>query len=296
MAQVVSDSMTPTILRGDIVVIKECEQYYLNDIITYQEGSAYVTHRIVEVRDDSFITKGDNNNVNDSEPVKPESIYGKVILIIPALRRLFTNEKVYISVLVLFVLAVFFNDFVNIFRRKKISLKLLLLKSVCVIAFLCVMSFSKYTSNNAGKDTVRVATFFIDGQEQTDNINFSDMVPGSEQSYNIVITNIKDSKVAETAQAYSLRIIMTDANLPLEYTLERVSDTDTDNMLNISESISANSSTVVSGGKMPAGVETKHEYKLTISWPAEENDPEQYSAQSGTLQLMVESVQMDEFK
>ena len=61
------------------------------DPITYIiDGKTVVTHRIVRIEYDesdptslSFITKGDNNNHEDGEPVLPHQIIGKPVFSIP---------------------------------------------------------------------------------------------------------------------------------------------------------------------------------------------------------------------
>ena len=78
-----SGSMEDTLSVGDIVVIKEAKTYSKNDIVSFREGNSVITHRIIDIADDGFITKGDANNAVDSEVVKQENVIGKEILIIP---------------------------------------------------------------------------------------------------------------------------------------------------------------------------------------------------------------------
>lgn len=298
-AKVISDSMDPTIIKGDTIVIKECKQYYLGDIITYDDSSTYVTHRIVEVNDNSFITKGDNNNVSDANPVSLESIQGKVVFTVPALNRIFTSKQVYIGLLIITVLVLFFTDFVNLFKNKKISLKGLLIKSLFAFAFLYVMSiatFSKYTSNITGNDKVHTATFFIDGEEVTQNISFSDWIPGSSQNYNIIIKNFDDSTVANTAQRYHL-ILKRQNNLPLIYSLSSVnsSDSSSGSMLENKQISFENNIGILDGGTIPADKAISHEYKLNISWPENQNSLD-LSEKSEDISITIESVQLDSIK
>ena len=77
-----SGSMEPSISVGDILIIKECGNYEVNDVITYNVDNDYlVTHRIIEKKEDNnFVTKGDNNNTKDNDKVTKENIEGKVIL------------------------------------------------------------------------------------------------------------------------------------------------------------------------------------------------------------------------
>lgn len=72
--------MKPELAIGDIIIIKECDEYNKNDIITFNVNDEYlVTHRIIEKRGDNFVTKGDNNTSKDEELVQKENIVGKVI-------------------------------------------------------------------------------------------------------------------------------------------------------------------------------------------------------------------------
>ena len=79
---VLSGSMEPEIYKGDLVIVKNTDSNTLkeNDIIAFRDKDGYVvTHRIVEINYDDgkkFITKGDNNNVNDADSVALESVEG----------------------------------------------------------------------------------------------------------------------------------------------------------------------------------------------------------------------------
>jgi len=83
-----SGSMEPTIMTGDVIIIKRFGEYFKNDVITYKEGGErIVTHRILEETTENgkkaFITKGDANRSIDNATVAPENILGKVMLMIP---------------------------------------------------------------------------------------------------------------------------------------------------------------------------------------------------------------------
>ena len=76
---VLSESMEPTIGKDEMIVIKESDNYDLKDIITYQDDEGYlITHRIMQIDEYTFISKGDNNYVSDNNQ-KVENIKGKVI-------------------------------------------------------------------------------------------------------------------------------------------------------------------------------------------------------------------------
>lgn len=82
-----SDSMSPTFKKGDLIFVKQVDLYELkkDDVITFftmiQGNRVKNTHRIVEVVDEngtkSFITRGDNNPVNDENPVAASDVIGR---------------------------------------------------------------------------------------------------------------------------------------------------------------------------------------------------------------------------
>ena len=77
--------MEPAIPVGSIVITKEQSSYEIEDIISFQEEGAIITHRIISIDRERYITKGDANNVADTEEVQQKQILGKVILTIPLL-------------------------------------------------------------------------------------------------------------------------------------------------------------------------------------------------------------------
>ncbi len=89
---VLSGSMSPTFDRGDAVVVEklnkaEKRELKKGDIIQYASGSQYVIHRIIKIENDEygnrvFITKGDNNNGNDLNPVSTNQVVGKVAFVV----------------------------------------------------------------------------------------------------------------------------------------------------------------------------------------------------------------------
>ena len=80
--EISSNSMNPTLYKGDKIIIKKQEEYEEGDIITYiSKENNCITHRIVKKYENVFIKKGDNNNIEDNEQIKKEQILGKVIYI-----------------------------------------------------------------------------------------------------------------------------------------------------------------------------------------------------------------------
>ena len=82
-AVVISGSMEPEIQVNDLIIVREQDSYGIGDIITYENGSSVVTHRIAGKTDDGFITRGDSNNTEDKLPVPQDSVVGKVVHAVP---------------------------------------------------------------------------------------------------------------------------------------------------------------------------------------------------------------------
>ncbi|MCL2859959.1 MAG: signal peptidase I [Oscillospiraceae bacterium] len=86
---VATGSMIPNINIGDVVIIERIDpaKVKINDVVEYSTEIKSFVHRVVEIQRKSdglyFITKGDNNLVNDPAPVFQNQIVGKVIFRIP---------------------------------------------------------------------------------------------------------------------------------------------------------------------------------------------------------------------
>ncbi len=83
---VMSGSMEPSIKAGSIVGTKEKDEYTKGDVITVMvnnDPNNTYTHRIVEIKEDSYITKGDANEDNDADPAFKDSVLGSVFITIP---------------------------------------------------------------------------------------------------------------------------------------------------------------------------------------------------------------------
>lgn len=110
--EVATGSMKDTINIGDAVLIKLDSKYKVGDIITYQSGNDYITHRVVSIDHDYIITKGDNNNVNDN-PIDKKLVVGKVIKILPKVgvwkKILLTPKVIALILITLFIFSILFS-------------------------------------------------------------------------------------------------------------------------------------------------------------------------------------------
>lgn len=125
-----SNSMAPTYPIDSFVLVKETppDEIRVGDIITYvfNEDGMLVTHRVtaVDAENETFITKGDNNNVPDASPVLWGNVVGRVVFGVPeigsVLRMIMKSEnKPYIitAIVVIGVLS-FAVDLIEKKKRK----------------------------------------------------------------------------------------------------------------------------------------------------------------------------------
>ncbi|HOO26043.1 MAG TPA: signal peptidase I [Clostridiales bacterium] len=102
---VATESMDPTYPVGCVVISKKTDtaKLQVDDVISFYSDDPVIfdkpnTHRIKAIYQDgqkgtAFITKGDNNPVNDSYPVYADRVIGKVVGSIPSAGRMFDMIK-----------------------------------------------------------------------------------------------------------------------------------------------------------------------------------------------------------
>lgn len=76
---IISGSMEPILKVGGILYYKEIDtqEYKNNDIVVFKASKYLISHRIVEITDDGFITKGDANKNIDLNKVYFNKALGK---------------------------------------------------------------------------------------------------------------------------------------------------------------------------------------------------------------------------
>lgn len=96
-----SNSMAPAYPVDSFIFVKETDpgEIKAGDVVTYvfNEDGLLVTHRVISVdaANQTFITKGDNNNTADPTPVLWGNVVGKVIFGVPrvgTVMRVLTSE------------------------------------------------------------------------------------------------------------------------------------------------------------------------------------------------------------
>lgn len=123
---VASQSMYPTLKRGDLILVKRQNNYKSGDIITFSnpkgiKKSDTVTHRIVEIAKEKghaiYKTRGDANNGPDGWKVGESNIVGITIYSLPLLGYIISASKTpYGFVLLIFLPAfiLFYTEIQNI--------------------------------------------------------------------------------------------------------------------------------------------------------------------------------------
>ena len=100
--EVQTGSMEPEISAGDWIIVKYDNTIRLNDIVTFEHNDEYITHRVIETYNQTFVTKGDANTAKDS-PITKDQIIGKVTKILPnfgILRKTIFNPIVLIFLII----------------------------------------------------------------------------------------------------------------------------------------------------------------------------------------------------
>ena len=136
---VLSGSMEPNYHVGSIIYVKEVDPATLQvgDAISFMiSDNTVATHRIVEVLPDEnnpsvirFRTKGDNNDIEDTNPVHCNNVLGKVVGTIPLLGYVsdFVQNPpgtyITLGAAAILVLAVFLPDIIGGIRDVKVESK-----------------------------------------------------------------------------------------------------------------------------------------------------------------------------
>lgn len=125
-----SGSMEPAIKTGSIVAITPSDNYFKNDIITFQRSESLldmpITHRIVkktETEGSVFYTvKGDANVAPDNTKVFPDQVIGKVDFTIPFIGSVIDRARTPIGFLALIILPaslIISEEVKNIFKEAR---------------------------------------------------------------------------------------------------------------------------------------------------------------------------------
>lgn len=125
---VISGSMQDTLNMNELVLIEKAKRntvYQIGDIITYYDYNTRdnVTHRITEITEEGYYTKGDFNNTNDLSIVKREQIVGKMIYHSYFLGNLYVNYRFALIILIIlfFILIQVLVMYINKYKKENLN-------------------------------------------------------------------------------------------------------------------------------------------------------------------------------
>lgn len=115
-AVVLSGSMEPTLSTGDLIIVKEAEEYAIDDVIVYQDETGLVVHRIIARNGETIVTQGDANNAADA-PINIASVKGMMIGAIPHVGSVANMLKTPWGTVAIIALAIYTME--SSFRKEK---------------------------------------------------------------------------------------------------------------------------------------------------------------------------------
>ncbi len=107
MFEVQTKSMEETISAGDWIIVKLGSKVKLNDVITYKQDNEYITHRLVDIHNGTYVTQGDANNAKD-DPIDQSQVIGKLDKILPGFgilrKTLFNPWVLFLLIVILYLI------------------------------------------------------------------------------------------------------------------------------------------------------------------------------------------------
>lgn len=125
---VLSGSMNPIMKVGDLIIVERCNDFKVGDIISFKDPSGrrnvLITHRLIDIKNGRFITKGDANEEADDINLTRKDIVGKAVFSIPYLGYVLKsrNPILYFTFILapsLYLIGMELRDITDIRRRMK---------------------------------------------------------------------------------------------------------------------------------------------------------------------------------
>ena len=240
--EVISGSMSPSIEKWDLILVKLDTEYEVGDVVSFKSGDAYITHRIVEKNDKTYITKGDANNTVDN-PITEDKIAGKVVKVFgnfAAWIKVFTTPRIMIGgfislAMLLYTISLFKKEekeklveaekigkeetMEKIRNNSRLKMELCIFLIILIaLVFLIPYTISRFKTEARSDATMEIAFFVANDQYTRQQITLNDMEPGDEYAYTFSVSNFKDSDRTEVNLSYHVEVVAT-TNLPLDYGL-----------------------------------------------------------------------------
>lgn len=236
--EVISGSMSPAIEKGDLILVDLDTDYEVGDIISFKSGNALVTHRIVEINGDTFVTKGDANNTVDAA-INKDKIAGKVVKIFNGFGtwiKVVTTPKVMISIIMSIILVGLCftylkpdenekkivkeredEEMVEAKNSKKLITELIILFVLLIaLAVLIPLTLSRFKTEARSDAGVEIAYYCLKDSYEHTNITLDSMLPGDIKTYRMSVSNNDGTNRTEVNMKYDIEIVTT-TNLPLTY-------------------------------------------------------------------------------
>ena len=102
---VLSGSMEPELSVYDLIAVRPAEDYAVGDVVVYQSRGELIVHRLVELRGDEAVTKGDANPSPDP-PISTSQIKGRVVGSVPGVGAVVQALKTPVGFLAVLLAAV----------------------------------------------------------------------------------------------------------------------------------------------------------------------------------------------
>lgn len=80
---VLTGSMSPALPPGSVVFTQTRPSYNVGDVISFASEGVTITHRVVEITPDGYVTRGDANNTTDPDTVATSAIVGVSVFSLP---------------------------------------------------------------------------------------------------------------------------------------------------------------------------------------------------------------------
>ena len=162
-----------------------------------------------------------------------------------------------------------------------------------IVALVSTVTLSRYMSTVAGTGTATVASFVVESDVSSFDLNLADISPSEAKTFDFKITNFKDDNVSNVVQEYFIEV-KTTGNLPIIYNIStKEGSTGTGTQISQSNNTKLGNITFT-GGELPYATETTHTYTLTAKWAdGDENKSRKYMDEVDAVQVIIHSQQKD---
>ena len=212
LLKVISGSMSPIIEVDDYIIIYKTNVYKVGDIITYKDNNnSLVTHRIIDIKENEIITKGDFNSTVDV-PISKEQVVGVCIINLHPISNIIN----FIITPIGFLNIVLIFAFVNILKRIYVKRNSFVNKKDILVALgitsiiICEATYAKFGDKIDNIISVETANMVVNTSGETHK---NTILKGSDIEQIFSVENYNEYKVTEVAYDYYIYVIDGDNNI-----------------------------------------------------------------------------------